>query len=275
MTSLREINTAELHPADRIPFSRGWINTGRAAVQVLRPAWVPIIGIYFFLLFLVVLINNLSAYVIGTEIPNGIFWTYVGLAVTGAQAVSAVMMLQDLIGERASIKRAMRACLRSGCAVAGAAATGTVSIVIVAQFDPRLFFVLHMLFLVLGPPLLLQTVVLERVSLREALSRVPRRLKGRGSDTWFGGLMIGFLLVLLRVEGYRVVAVLVDVLGGGDSLAGTLVDALLRSAVSGVTLSFVAALWFVAYVNACSLAEGTDTTELGRSWRRLEREWET
>lgn len=87
--------------------------------------------------------------------------------------------------------------------------------------------------------------------------------------------MIGFLLVLLRVEGYRVVAVLVDVLGGGDSLAGTLVDALLRSAVSGVTLSFVAALWFVAYVNACSLADGTDTTELGRSWRRLESEWET
>ena len=264
MADVHPVLVGGLDPEEQIPFSTGWRSVIEAALGLLRPVRPVVFG-YCALFLLFAVVRDLTPFLWEFDVPDAIRAAYQGVAITLALALASHLMVAGLIGERPSLAGALRACVRTRGSLVILALFNIGVLSLSLTFFPWTFMLVAAW--LLGPPMLLQTIVIEGPKLTDAARRTYARMDRHGSSPIFESFLLGGLASFLRgVVVYEVGPRLADLAGGPKAIAGLLTDSILWGLATGLFFAFVSALWLVAYINSRSLTDGTGTSELRVDW---------
>jgi hypothetical protein len=261
---VRTSDHVDLNPTDQLPFSSGWINSARAAWRILKPVW-PLAAAPFLLTHLVLaLAQSLAQVLLEADLPRAGVWAYLGVVGTISFALATIVMFGQLVEGEASIQWSLalvssraRVVVLAGLLYGALHTAGS-------MLDPRAN--IFLLFYLMGPPLLMHSLLLECSTVKEAFARSRQRLKTRVLDLAFAYFVVGAGVLLLRIWANRTAGSFVGAVLNSETFPGFLISDISWSLISGASLTYMVALSLVTYLNARSLSEGVDTRELSKHW---------
>ena len=172
---------------------------------------------------------------------------------TYAMAVSAVLFDEAVAGHPIGLKAATDKLgpLRKDVLVSGlfASMIAIWAVILLAQFG----FVLMPLFF--GPPILIQVIALERLTLRPARTRAREILKGQTSRVIVYLLVVALLIGLLGTAALGAFLAVAD--NGGSDLLLAGVFSIVQILVAAFMLPFLAACSYVCYTALLESQEST------------------